>query len=219
MKIADIASSAKPRIIAVYGGRFHPFHHGHAEVFRELAGRFGINNTYITTSGRVDPEKSPFTFAEKSVMMQAAGVPAKNIVEETVPYAPTVLPAKLGLDPNSDSMVFGVGQKDMAEDPRFAFKPLKDGSPSYFQPYTGKNLQPFSNVKSADGTRAGHGYVIPVKDVQFSIAGQTINSASQIRNLYRAADDTGREAMLHELYPNGGVAVAKIKRIFDAKLG
>jgi cytidyltransferase-like protein len=215
MKINELNS----RTIAVYAGRFHPFHHGHAEVFRELASKFGINNTYITTSGKVDPEKSPFTFAEKAVMMQAAGVPAKNIVEETVPYAPVNLPSKLGLDPNTDSMVFGVGQKDMAEDPRFAFKPLKDGSPGYFQPYTGKNLQPFSNAKNADGTRAGHGYVIPVRDVQFSIAGQAINSASQIRNLYRTADEQGREAMLHELYPNGGALIAKIKRIFDAKLG
>jgi cytidyltransferase-like protein len=215
MKINEL----KSRTIAVYAGRFHPFHHGHAEVFRELASKFGINNTYITSSGKVEPEKSPFTFAEKALMMQAAGVPQKNIIEETVPYAPVNLPAKLGLDPNRDVMVFGVGQKDMTEDPRFAFKPLKDGSPSYFQPYTGKNLQPFSNAKNVDGTRAGHAYIYPVADVQFTIGGQTINSASQIRNLYKAADDEARKAMLHELYPNGGNAIAKIKRIFDAKLG
>lgn len=215
MKINEL----KSRVVAVYAGRFHPFHHGHAEVFRELAAKFGNNNTYITTSGKVEPEKSPFTFAEKAIMMQAAGVPAANIVEETVPYAPVNLPAKLHLDPNSDVMVFGVGQKDMAEDPRFAFKPLKDGSPSYFQPYTGKNLMPFSNQKNPDGTRAGHAYIYPVRDVQFSIAGQTINSASQIRKLYKAADDEGREGILNELYPNGGALIQKIKRIFDAKLG
>jgi cytidyltransferase-like protein len=215
MKINDLNS----RIVAVYAGRFHPFHYGHAEVFKELAGKFGINNTYITTSSKVEPEKSPFTFAEKAVMMQAAGVPKRNIIEETVPYAPVNLPSKLGLDPNTDSMVFGVGQKDMAEDPRFAFKPLKDGSPGYFQPYTGKNMMPFSNAKNADGTRAGHAYIYPVGDVQFGIGGQTINSASQIRNLYKAADDEGRTAILHELYPNGGALVEKIKRIFDAKLG
>jgi cytidyltransferase-like protein len=215
MKINEL----KSRVVAVYAGRFHPFHHGHAEVFRELAAKFGANNTYITTSGKVEPEKSPFTFEEKRVMMQAAGVPAANIVEETVPYAPVNLPAKLNLDPNSDIMVFGVGQKDMAEDPRFAFKPLKDGTPSYFQPYTGKNLQPFSNQKNPDGSRAGHAYIYPVRDVQFSIGGKIINSASQIRNMYKAADDAGREAMLHELYPNGGALIQKIKRIFDAKLG
>ena len=215
MKINDL----KSRIIAVYAGRFHPFHHGHAEVFRELASTFGLNNTYITTSGKVDPLKSPFTFAEKVIMMQAAGVPVANIIEEPVPYAPVNLPAKLHLDPNTDAMVFGVGQKDMQDDPRFAFKPLKDGSPSYFQPYTGKDLMPFSNQKNADGTRAGHAYIYPVADVQFTINGQKINSASAIRAMYSAADDAGRTAILQELYPQGGALVAKIKRIFDAKLG
>jgi len=215
MKITDL----KPRIIAVYAGRFHPFHHGHAEVFRDLASKFGINNTYITTSGKVEPNKSPFSFAEKEAMMLAAGVPAGHVVEETVPYAPVKLPQQLGLDPSKDIMVFGVGAKDMADDPRFAFTPLKDGTPSYFQKYTGKNMSPFSNAKNPDGTRAGHGYVIPVPDVQFNIAGNKINSASQIRELYRAADEEGKTAILNELYPNGGAAIKKIKRIFDSKLG
>jgi len=215
MKITDLA----PRIIAVYAGRFHPFHHGHAEVFRELASKFGIANTYITTSGKVDPNKSPFSFDEKKIMMQAAGVPAGNVVEETVPYAPVNLPQKLAADPNRDIMVFGVGQKDMAEDPRFAFTPLKDGTASYFQKYTGKNMMPFSTKKNDDGTRAGHGYVIPVADVEFSIAGKKINSASQIRELYKSADVEQRLQILNELYPDGGAKVNSIKRIFDAKLG
>lgn len=215
MKITDLA----PRIIAVYAGRFHPFHHGHAEVFRELASKFGIANTYITTSGKVDPNKSPFSFDEKKIMMQAAGVPAGNVVEETVPYAPVNLPQKLAADPNRDIMVFGVGQKDMAEDPRFAFTPLKDGTASFFQKYTGKNMMPFSAKKNDDGTRAGHGYVIPVADVEFSIAGKKINSASQIRELYKSADVEQRLQILNELYPDGGAKVNSIKRIFDAKLG
>ena len=215
MKITDLA----PRIIAVYAGRFHPFHHGHAEVFRELAGKFGIANTYITTSGKVDPNKSPFSFDEKKIMMQAAGVPAGNVVEEIVPYAPVNLPQKLTADPNRDIMVFGVGQKDMAEDPRFAFTPLKDGTASFFQKYTGKNMMPFNNKKNDDGTRAGHGYVIPVADVEFSIAGKKINSASQIRELYKSADVEQRLQILNELYPDGGAKVNSIKRIFDAKLG
>lgn len=215
MKITDL----KPRIIAVYGGRFHPFHHGHAEVFRELASNFGIENTYITTSGKVEPNKSPFTFDDKVKMMTAAGVPAGHVVEETVPYAPVNLPHKLGLDPSRDIMVFGVGDKDMREDPRFSFKPLKDGTPGYFQPYTGKNMLPFSNAKNPNGTRAGHGYIYPVSDVEFTIAGELINSASQIRELYRNADVEGRMNILSELYPNGGAGLKTMKRIFDGKLG
>ena len=216
MKITDL----KPRVVAVYAGRFHPFHHGHAGVFQELASKFGIDNTYITTSGKVEPETSPFSFAEKELMMQAAGVPAGHVVEETVPYSPKNLPMKLGLDPSRDVLVFGVGQKDMATDPRFSFAPLKDGTPSYFQKWTGKNLMPFDNAKTVNGQRAGHGYIYPVADVQFKIAGQTVNSASQIRSLYSSATDAGRTSILKELYPSANDAlVNRIKKIFDKKLG
>jgi nicotinamide mononucleotide adenylyltransferase len=51
-----------PKTIAVYAGRFHPFHIGHAGVYKELANRFGAQNTFITTSGKVDPPNSPFRF-------------------------------------------------------------------------------------------------------------------------------------------------------------
>lgn len=214
MKITDL----KPRIVAVYAGRFQPFHHGHAEVFRDLASKFGINNTYITTGNKVEPLKSPFTFAERLIMMQAAGVPADHVSEEIVPYAPVNLPQKLGLDPNRDIMVFGVGAKDMAEDPRFAFTPLKDGTPSYFQKWTGKDPKPFTNAKGDNTGRPGHGYVIPVPDVKFTVLGQQVNSASQIRELYKAADDEQRMQILNELYPDSGTKLKQIKRIFDAKL-
>jgi hypothetical protein len=116
-------------------------------------------------------------------------------------------------------MVFGIGDKDMREDPRFSFKPLKDGTPGYFQRYTGKNMLPFSNAKNPDGTRAGHGYIYPVRDVEFTIAGELINSASKIRELYRNADVEGRMNILSELYPNGGAGLKTMKRIFDGKLG
>lgn len=216
MKINDL----KPRVIAVYAGRFHPFHHGHAGVFRELAAKFGANNTYITTSGKVEPNSSPFSFQEKELMMQAAGVPAGHVVEETVPYSPKHLPERLGLDPNRDVLVFGVGQKDMQSDPRFAFTPLKDGTPAYFQPWTGKNPMPFNNGKTPDGQRAGHGYIYPVADVQFKIAGSTVNSASAIRDLYRSATDAGRMSILQELYPEANASLLnRIKKIFDKRLG
>lgn len=215
MKITDL----KPRIVAVYAGRFQPFHHGHAQVYQELANKFGINNTYITTGNKVEPIKSPFTFAEKLVMIQAAGVSSSNVSEEIVPYAPVNLPQALGLDPNKDVMVFGVGAKDMAEDPRFAFTPLKDGTPSYFQQWTGKDLKPFTNAKGKDGQRAGHGYVIPVNDVKFKIMGQSMNSASAIRELYKNSNNEQRLQILTELYPDAGGQLKQIKRIFDAKLG
>lgn len=219
MKINDL----KKRIIAVYAGRFHPFHRGHAQAFRELQGKFGADDTYIATSGKVEPGKSPFSFEEKRSMILAAlpGLDASRIFEEPVPYTPVRLPAELGLDPNADILVFAVGSKDMAADPRFTFQPLKDGTPSYFQPFRGneKNLQPYSSAKNPDGTRTGHGYIYPVQDYKFSVAGQPAGSASEIRAKFSSADEETKKRIVHDLYPDADDSTRnKILSIFNKRL-
>lgn len=218
MKIKDLSR----RIIAVYAGRFHPFHTGHAMAFKELQAKFGADSTYIATSGKVEPPKSPFSFEEKLVMIAASGADASRVFQETVPYAPLNLPQALDLDPNRDILIFGVGSKDMAEDPRFNFAPLKNGTPSYFQPLKGNenNLKPFSNDKLADGTRAGHGYVFAVKDYKFTVAGQTAGSASDIRNRFATGNKELRKQIIADLYPNASPAEqSRILKIFESKLG
>lgn len=219
MKINDL----KKRITAVYAGRFHPFHRGHAQAFRELQGKFGTDATYIATSGKVEPGKSPFTFEEKRTMILAAlpGFDASKIFEETVPYAPARLPNELGLDPNRDVLVFAVGAKDMAADPRFTFQPLKDGTPSYFQPFRGneKNLQPFTSAKNPDGTRLGHGYIYPVQDYKFTVAGQSSGSASEIRSQFSSADEDTKRRIIQDLYPDADEASRnRIYDIFNKRL-
>lgn len=211
MKIKDL----KTRIIAVYAGRFHPFHIGHAMAFRELQAKFGAESTYIATSGKMEPPKSPFTYEEKLMMIAAAGVNASRVFQETVPYAPANLPQMLSLDPNKDILIFGVGKKDMDEDPRFSFAPLKNGTPSYFQPYQGNehNLRSFSSEKSPDGNRVGHGYVYEVKDYKFKVAGKEAGSASDIRNRFAASDDATRQQIVHDLYPSANKT--ELKKIFD----
>ena len=218
MKIKDLSR----QLVAVYAGRFHPFHIGHAMAFNELQAKFGAESTYIATSGKVEPPKSPFSFEEKLVMISAAGIDAGRVFQETVPYAPLNLPQALKLDPAKDVLIFGVGSKDMAEDPRFNFAPLKNGTPSYFQPLKGNenNLKPFSNDKLPDGTRAGHGYVFAVKDYKFNVAGQTAGSASDIRNRFVAGDAELRQRIVADLYPNASPGdQARILKIFESKLG
>lgn len=211
MKIKDL----KTRIIAVYAGRFHPFHHGHALAFKELQAKFGVESTYIATSGKVEPPKSPFTFEEKLVMITASAADASRVFQETVPYAPVILPQTLKLDPNKDILIFGVGSKDMAEDPRFSFAPLKNGTASYFQPFQGneRDLRPFSNEKNVDGSRAGHGYVYAVKDYKFTVAGKTAGSASEIRDRFANSNDDTRQQIVRDLYPSA--SAAELKKIFD----
>lgn len=219
MKIKDL----KPRIVAVYAGRFHPFHQGHARAFRELQKRFGADATYIATSGKQEPNKSPFSFEEKLAMIQAAlpGLDSGHVFQETTPYAPTTLPSALRLNPKQDVLIFGVGAKDMAEDPRFTFAPLKDGTASYFQPLKGNEhqLRPFTNEK-ANGQRLGHGYIYPVKDYKFTVAGQTAGSASEIRSRFAQADEDTRHAIIADLYPQAPKHVQEqIYRIFANHLG
>jgi hypothetical protein len=219
MKINDL----KKRIIAVYAGRFHPFHRGHAQAFRELQGKFGADDTYIATSGKVEPGKSPFSFEEKRDMILAAlpGLDAARVFEEPVPYAPVRLPATLGLDPNQDVLVFAVGAKDMAADPRFTFQPLKDGTASYFQPFAGnqKDLQPFSSAKNPDGSRAGHGYIYPVQDYKFTVAGKPSGSASEIRAQFSQADDEIKKRIIADLYPDADANTqSRILSIFNKRL-
>jgi len=72
------------QVVAIYPGRFHPFHKGHASVYTYLRNKF--DTVFIATSDKVDPPKSPFSFAEKRQMMIAAGVPASAIVQTKNPY-------------------------------------------------------------------------------------------------------------------------------------
>ena len=57
------------RIIAIYPGRFQPFGRHHAEAFRWLQSQFGAQNTFIATSDKIEKPKSPFSFADKKLII------------------------------------------------------------------------------------------------------------------------------------------------------
>jgi len=176
------------QVVAIYPGRFHPFHKGHASVYTYLRNKF--DTVFIATSDKVDPPKSPFSFAEKRQMMIAAGVPASAIVQTKNPYqAQEILQA---YDPATTAVVFAVSEKDMAEDPRFAFKPKKDGSPSYFQPMApnAKQLQTFDK----------HGYITTVPTLDFTVLGEPMRSATELRSNFAAADEETKKKIITDLY-------------------
>ena len=51
--------------IAIYPGRFHPFHKGHQASYQYLQNQFGADNVFIGTSNVVAPLTSPFSFEDK----------------------------------------------------------------------------------------------------------------------------------------------------------
>ena len=173
--------------IVIYPGRFHPFHKGHKSVYDALVKRFGKNRVYIATSNKVDPPKSPFTFDEKRAMMALTGVDPSRVVQVKNPYQATEITDNF--DPQNTIALFAVSDKDMAEDPRFSFKPRKDGQPSYYQPAS-KDMLSFDK----------HGYIVTVPTLQFNVLGKPMRSASEFRANFAKADSETQRAMITDLF-------------------
>jgi hypothetical protein len=200
-------------VIAVYPGRFHPFHKGHAGSYKQLADKFGLDNTYLAISAKQEQPKSPFSMGDRAKMAMVLGIPKEQIISVNNPYAAKEyierLQSKNG-DPENTAIVFGVSKKDMEgvpelgipPDPRFEFKPKKDGTASYLQPYKSQELEPMTK----------HGYVISTDVAEFPIAGEMMRDASAIRKAYANADDKKELEILQDLY---GKYAKLIKPMFD----
>ena len=201
------------RVIAIYPGRFHPFHKGHAASFKQLAQKFGLDNTYLAISAKQEQPKSPFSAQDRAKMAMSLGIPSKNIIAVRNPYAAQEYIDQLNLDPEKTALIFGVSKKDMEgdpalgipPDPRFSFKAKKDGSPSYLQPFNPKKVDPMSQ----------HGYVMSTEVAEFPIAGKPMRDASAIRKAYAGSDDKTKMRILSDLY---GDAAEKMKQVFDNNL-
>ena len=205
------------RIVAIFPGRYHPFHKGHASSFKQLAKKFGLSNTLLAISAKQEQPDSPFAAQDRAKMAEALGIPARNIITVRNPYNAMEYATYLesnGYDPTKTALVFGVSNKDMGDEPRFSFKPKKDGTPSYFQPFTRKaltNLHPMT--KGSPGS--GHAYVLTLPVQDFPIAGKTMRDASAIRKAYAGKNDKIKMKILTDLY---GDKANNMKQTFDNNL-
>lgn len=200
MRLNELYEATALKPVVVYAGRFQPFHLGHKQVFDWLAQKFGADNVYILTSNKTEPERSPWDFNDKLQMITATGIPAERVVQVANPYKAEEVMRLLNLDDagmKRVKLIYAVGQKDMEEDPRFTFKPKKDGSPSYLQPYND-----LSNV-SMDK----HGFVIAVPTFTFKVLGKPAKSATEIRKDL-ANPKVNKAALLKDLYGQGAEQVA-----------
>ena len=114
------ASEVK-KTIAVYGGRFQPFHSGHMATYKWLKSKF--NEVYITTSNIKQPPRHPLNFKEKVKHMVKMGIPKNRIVNEKSPYVAVNLlkkfdsdkAAKLVPDMTSLNNIFSWDEKTIKE--------------------------------------------------------------------------------------------------------
>ena len=120
------------KTVVLYPGRFQPMLPHHAEVYRHLQSQFPDAEVYIATSNKVEADKSPFNAEEKiSIMTKQHDIPEDRIIITKSPY--NWKEYEKSFDSANTKLIFAVGGKDMEGDPRFSFKPKKDGSPSYLQ--------------------------------------------------------------------------------------
>ena len=120
-------------------------------------------------------------------MMALTGVDPSRVVQVKNPYQATEITDNF--DPQNTIALFAVSDKDMAEDPRFSFKPRKDGQPSYYQPAS-KDMQGFDK----------HGYIVTVPTLQFNVLGKPMRSASEFRANFAQADSETQKAMITDLF-------------------
>lgn len=186
--------------LVVYPGRFQPFHKGHRAVYDFLVEKFGRDHVFIATSNKVEPPKSPFNFSDKAQFMALTGVPLDRVVESSQPYRAIEIVQKY--DPSTTKLIFAVSQKDMEEDPRFKSWVKKDGSPAYFQP------MPSSESKME--TLDKHGYIMTVPTFPFTVLGQPMNSATQVRAKFASSDENTQKAIVKDLFGQYDDAVLRI---------
>jgi hypothetical protein len=204
MQVFDLFESSPRQLVVIYPGRFQPFHKGHAEVFHELQSRFGSDNVYIVTSNKTDGLKSPFNFSDKVKFMNAGGIPAHSIIENTGQMYD--LPPQF----NKQNTVFiaAVGSPDAKRLNPGGVK--KDGTPSYFQSFDGD----LKGCESADQ----HGYVVVVNEKPETIAvggkQYDVSHGTQTRELWNAIrkDPKQRKEFITGMY---GKYHAELEPILD----
>ena len=193
--------------IAVFSGRFQPFHAGHYSIYKALVDKFGAKNVYIASSNVQDPIKSPFPFKDKKdIMSKMFGIPSNKIVKVKNPYAPVEILDKF---PPDTAYVTAVSQKDAER--------LERGG-DYFKNFDKVPAQKRKGYGDA-------GYFIVAPEMQLKVNGKNI-SGTQLRATFGGDKLTTPEKkeIFKQVYPkfDSGVfsnIVATTKKAELAKNG
>jgi len=190
--------------IVIMPGGFHPFHAGHYALYQSAKKAFPDADVYVAATN--DQSERPFPFALKEKLAKLAGVDAGHFVQVKSPFKAEEITSQY--DPNSDVLIFVRSEKDRNEQPKPGGT-KKDGSPSYFQPWTGKDLKPFSK----------HAYMDYLPTVEF---GPGITSATQIRKAWPTMDGKGKAELVASLYPaaaKNNKLIQTVVKMFDQVMG
>lgn len=190
--------------IVIMPGGFHPFHAGHYALYQSAKKAFPDADVYVAATN--DQSERPFPFSLKEKLAKLAGVEPGRFIQVKSPFMPKEITQNY--DPENDVVIFVRSEKDRNEQPKPGGT-KKDGSPSYFQPWTGKDLQPFGK----------HAYMDYLPTVEF---GPGITSATQIRKAWPTMDSKGKSQLVASLYPaaaKNNKLIQNVIQMFDQVMG
>ena len=174
--ISEVADPSGKDIVAIYAGRFQPMGKHHKSTYDWMVNEFGYDNSYVVSSDKTCPPKSPLCFIDKLEVAKAHGIPEDKFILEKSPYVPSGLLSKY--DPETTSVVFIVGKKDMADNPRFRVGLTKrDKRPTYYQHYDA-NI-PLESYKK-------HGYLVVAPHQEIDVGGEEM-SGTRLRTVLPAS--------------------------------
>jgi phosphopantetheine adenylyltransferase len=199
------------RTIVVYGGRFQPVHRGHKASFDWLVNKYGAANVYMSSAEKAPGPKDPFEWNEKKQIAVAMGIPSDKFLSIKNAYVETLIRDVIPYDPENTVVITALSQKDgdrlvgkNVDAEGFALK--KDGTRASMQ-WLPENPEPV--VK-------GHFYVVATPTVHFSVAGNQVTGATQIREMYAQANNKQRNKIITDLY---GQVNPALRKLFDNRLG
>ena len=168
--------------VVVYPGRFQPMLSHHAKVYDALQRQFPDAEVYISTSDKVEGDKSPFNFQEKQKIAQAHGIDPNRVLQSKSPYNAQ----SYDFDADNTVLIFAVGEKDMNRfpfdnvDPETGLQMTKRGEPR--PAYT----QHINALKADPQPMSKHGYITLAPTIK---TGDEIASASAFRDSLQNAPD------------------------------
>ena len=190
--------------VVIMPGGFHPFHAGHASLYQAALKAFPSADVYVAATN--DTKTRPFPFAIKEKLAKVAGVAPGHFIQVKSPFQPREITDRF--NPEQDVVIFVRSEKDRNETPKPGGR-KKDGSPAYFQPWTGKDVEALGK----------HAYMAYLPTVEF---GPGITSATEIRNAWPTLNDKRKTAMVMSLYPatqKNPKLAANVVKMLDMSMG
>ena len=189
------------KLVIIPGG-FHPYHAGHAALYRSAREAFPDADVYVAATD--DTSTRPFPFAVKEKLAKLAGVEPGRFVRVKSPFRAEEITQ--GYDPENTVLIFVRSVKDQDKPPQPGGV-KRDGTAAYLQPLTDN---------PADMTQ--HGYMAYLPTVEFAGG---LTSATEIRRAWPTLTDQKKQAMVMTLYPktkNNPRLAATVVKLLDSAM-